>query len=342
MALWVAIGIPISFMATLLILYFAGGSINMISLFALIMALGIIVDDAIVVGEDALTHYQEGEEPLMAAEGGARRMLAPVIASSLTTIAAFIPLMLIGGVMGKLLFAIPLVIVAVIIASVIESFFVLPSHLRHSFLKMQREEKKGWHKRFNDGFEHFKNNQFRQLITLTLKHRTIAICLVISLFIITIGLLASHRLKFQFFPSPESPTMYANIAFVPGTPKIQVDQFLNHLEKTLKETDKKLSTQPLVLTHIMRHGSGLSNKGQAEHSGDHLGSITIELEQPDDRTVRNIDFIKAWKKSIHKPAGLDTLTITSRIVGPPGRDLSIRLIGSDPEQLKQAAMEFSN
>lgn len=341
-ALWVAFGIPVSFMTTLFIMYLAGGSINMISLFALIMALGIIVDDAIVVGEDAQSHYQAGEDPLLAAEGGARRMFAPVIASSLTTIAAFIPLMLISGHMGKILFAIPLVIVAVIIASVIESFFVLPGHLRHSFLKMQREEKAGWHKRFNQHFEHWKYNQFRQVISLALAHRAIALSLVVSLFIITIGLLASHRLKFQFFPSPETAIIYANVAFVPGTPKAHVDQFLTHMQKTLTETDQELSEQSLVFTQISRHGSGLSNKGKAQHTGDYLGSITVELEQPDHRSVRNSAFIKAWKQRIQKPPGLDNLTITSRLAGPPGRDLSIRLTGTNPEQLKQAAIEFAD
>ena len=340
-AMWVAFGIPVSFMATLLIMYLTGGSINMISLFALIMALGIIVDDAIVVGEDALTHYQNGEEPLMAAEGGARRMFAPVLASSLTTIAAFIPLMLIGGPTGNILFEIPAVIVAVIIASVIESFFVLPGHLRHSFLKMEREEKDSWHKRFNTHFDNWKNNQFRKLITLTLNHRAIAISLIVSLLIITIGLLASNRLKFRFFPSPESTMIFANIAFVPGTPKAQVDQFLNHMQQSLKQTDDALSDQALVLTHISRHGTGISNKGRASRNGDHLASITVELQQPDFRSVRNIDFIKAWKQRIQQPPGLDVLTITSRIIGPPGRDLSIRFTGNNSERLKQAAMDFA-
>lgn len=341
-ALWVAFGIPVSFMATLLILYFVGGSINMISLFALIMALGIIVDDAIVVGEDALSHYQAGEDPLLASEGGARRMFAPVIASSLTTIAAFIPLMLIGGPTGKILFAIPLVIVAVIIASVIESFFVLPSHLRHSFLKMERKEKNSWHHRFNAQFDYWKNNSFKKIITLTLNHRSIALSLIISLLIITIGILSSNRLKFRFFPSPESPLIYANVAFVPGTTKSQVDKFLRHMQETLLETDAALSDKKLVLTHFSRHNSGLASKGKVEHTGDHLGSITIELLQPDERDVRNKKFIKAWKKRIQHPPGLDSLTITSRIVGPPGRDLTIRLTGAEPEQLKQAALEFAD
>ena len=340
-AWWVAFGIPVSFMATLLIMYFVGGSINMISLFALIMALGIIVDDAIVVGEDALTHYQMGEDSLVAAEGGARRMFAPVIASSLTTVAAFIPLMLISGPTGKILFAIPLVIVAVIIASVIESFFVLPNHLRHSFIKMERIEKKGWQHRFNKHFEHWKNNQFRQLISCTLNHRAIALSLVFSLFIITVGLLASGRLKFQFFPSPESSMIYANIAFVPGTPKKQVDQFLNHIQQMLLKTDADLSEQNLVLTHFSSHGSGLSSKGKAANSGDHLGSLTIELLPSDHREVRNIDFIKSWKQRIQLPAGLDNLSITTRIVGPPGQDLSVRFSGNNAQQLKLAAIDFS-
>ncbi len=341
-ALWVAIGIPVSFMATLLILYLVGGSINMISLFALIMALGIIVDDAIVVGEDALTHYQMGERPLMAAEGGARRMRAPVVASSLTTIAAFIPLMLISGPTGKILFDIPLVIVAVIIASVLESFFVLPGHLRHSFLHMDRTEHEGWHKRFNDCFDRFKNNQFKTLISATLHHRAIALSLVIALLIIAIGLLAGNRLKFHFFPSPETAILYANIGFVPGTPRRQVDKFINHLEQTLMETDAALSDQKLVLKVISRHGKGLTGKGRVEHIGDHLASITLELEEPDLRTIRNSDLIKAWKQRIIKPAGLDILTITGRIVGPPGRDLTVRFSGNSADTLKQVAVDFSN
>ncbi len=340
-AWWVAIGIPVSFLATLLILYLAGGSINMISLFALIMALGIIVDDAIVVGEDALAHFQSGEEPLLAAEGGARRMFAPVIASSLTTIAAFIPLMLISGTIGNILFAIPLVIVAVIIASVIESFFVLPSHLRHSFVHMSRTESNSWQQRFNQRFDYFRNNHFRDIITRTLHHRALALSTVVSLLIITLGLLAGKHVKFSFFPSPESTMVYVNASFVPGTPRKEVDLFLKHLHQTMEQTDNELSDQKIILTAITRHGTGLTTRGQAAKLGEHMGSMTLELEDPDQRDIRNTTFIAAWRERIHQPAGLDVLTITSRTIGPPGRDLSIRLSGSHPENLKQAAMDLA-
>lgn len=340
-ALWVALGIPISFMATLVIMYFVGSTINMISLFALIMALGIIVDDAIVVGEDALTHYQSGESALVATTGSASRMFTPVIASSLTTIAAFIPLMLIGGHIGSILFAIPLVIIAVIIASVVESFLVLPHHLRHSLTTINRQQKLGWQQRFSRCFEQWKNQQFTKIIRYILSHRAIALSLICSLLIITIGLLASGKLKFHFFPSPESSLIYANIAFVPGTPKTRVTQFLKHVNVALLATDNALSKQTLVLTHFDSHGSGGTNNGKTQHSGDHLATITVELQQPDDRKVRNIDFIKAWKQSIQWADGLDTLTITNRRSGPVGRDLSILLSGNNANQLKSAAVALT-
>ncbi|MCK5361814.1 MAG: efflux RND transporter permease subunit, partial [Gammaproteobacteria bacterium] len=164
-AFWVAVGIPISFMATLGVLYLIGGSINMVSLFGLIMALGIIVDDAIVVGEDALTHYQAGENPLEAAEGGARRMLAPVISSSLTTIAAFLPLMLVSGIIGNVLFDIPMVVVCVIIASLVESFLVLPGHLRRAFQNMHERPASALRLRLDAAFARFREGRFRTLVT---------------------------------------------------------------------------------------------------------------------------------------------------------------------------------
>ena len=131
-AFWVAIGIPVSVLAALVALWFFGGSINVMTLFALIMTFGIIVDDAIVVGEEAVTLYQQGAGPSAAAQRAAIRMFAPVTAASLTTIAAFLPLMAIGGATGSILFAIPLVVICVIIASLIECFIILPGHLRHS------------------------------------------------------------------------------------------------------------------------------------------------------------------------------------------------------------------
>ncbi len=339
-AFWVAVGIPVSFAATLFILYLAGGSINMISLFALIMALGIIVDDAIVVGEDALTHYQMGEDPLLAAEGGARRMLAPVMASSLTTIAAFIPLTLVGGIIGNILFAIPLVIISVILASLLESFLVLPGHLRHSFLHSTHDEPTGLRGRLDHGFIHFRERVFRPLAVLALRYRGTTISAAIAMLIISFGLMAGGRLNFVFFPTPEPQVIFANATFVAGTPRERVDDFLKHLHETVFQTEKEIDQGKLINLAVTRHGTVSGDDSGNVAIGDQLGSIQIELAEPDERVVRNERFIRNWRQNIQMPAGLENFIITSRRAGPPGRDLTIRLTGSDADSVKAAALEL--
>ena len=340
-AFWVALGIPISFMATLFILYLFGGSINMISLFALIMALGIIVDDAIVVGEDALAHYQAGEDPLLAAEGGARRMLAPVIASSLTTVAAFLPLMLVGGIIGKILFAIPLVIISVIMASLVESFFVLPGHLRTSFVHMHKLSPDSLRARLDRGFETFRERVFRPLVSAAVTYRGATISFAVAALLAALGLLAGGRLNFVFFPTPESQVLYANATFVAGTPRVRVDAFLDQLSAALEETQAELGEGPLVNVAVVHHGENIGDESRGSVRADHLGAMVLELVPSDHRKVRNEAFIRTWREHITLPAGLDSLTITPRRAGPPGRDLTIRLTGHDPQSLKGAALALA-
>ncbi len=340
-AFWVAFGIPVSFMATLLILYFVGGSINMISLFGLIMALGIIVDDAIVVGEDALTHYQMGEDPLMAAEGGAKRMLAPVMASSLTTIAAFLPLMLVSGPTGKILFALPVVVVAVILASLLESFWVLPAHLRHAFTRKMKTSAGPLRQRFDEAFIHFREKWFRPLARASLRHRAITLSAATGLFIASLGLVAGGRVAFVFFTAPEADMLYATVVFVPGTPKEDVEDYLRQMEAALRKTESDLSPDtPLVRTALRIQGRAMSAVGVMQQQGDNLGAMVVELAPSEERDVRSWEFIEAWREAIPKAPGLDTLLIMARQVGPPGRDVSVRLLGNDAVVLKRAALDL--
>jgi len=333
-AFWVAVGIPVSFMATLAVLYLAGGSINMVSLFALIMGLGIIVDDAIVVGEDAQAHYDMGEEPLRAAEGGARRMLGPVMASSLTTVAAFLPLMLIGGIMGNIMSTIPLVIVSVIFASLIESFLILPGHLRGAF-RHAHHRRRATRERLDAAFERFRDRRFRPLVDRALQHRGTTLALAVAALVMAIGLLAGGRLSWVFFPSPESTTVHANVRFVSGTPRATVDRFLTHLEKTLATTNAELGSE-VVHTHYVSHGAS-TGRGRAR-TGERLGAVFVELEPPDARDISNRTFINAWRGRVVVPHGVENFTITEERSGPVSRDLEIRLAGDDPERVKQAAL----
>ncbi len=339
-AFWVAFGIPVSFLATLVVHYLVGGSIDMLSLFAFIMALGVIVDDAIVVGEEALTQFQDGASPEQAAQRGANRMFAPVFASALTTIGAFFPLMSIGGPTGKILFALPIVMIAVVIASLVESIFVLPAHLRASFSSMAKRGHTSGH--LGNHFHQFKEHYFRPIIRLALRYREATISFLIALFIISIGVLVSGRVPFNFFPSPDGTVMYVNAKFLPGVPSADVDRFMLHVHDAMLETERQLSDEPIVVHAITRHGITSGEENGLNDSGEHIGSMVIEVINPDDRSVLNLDFIKAWKQRIVMPPGLDNLTIRQQMVGPPGREVSVRLTGASAQVLKSAAQDLAS
>lgn len=316
-----------------MIVYLAGGSINMISLFGLIMALGIIVDDAIVVGEDALAHHERGEPALQAAEGGAHRMLGPVTASSLTTIAAFLPLMMVGGEVGNILFAIPLVIIAVIFASLIESFTVLPGHLRHALAKVAPTKKGTIRYRLDQKIDHFRHHQFRMLVRWVLAHRTITISTAIAMMIFVIALLAGGRLGFVFFPSPESTKLYADARFVAGTSAEESANYVEHLYQSLLEAEQEL--EPGILKVAVVNFNRTSKQ-----SGANYGGVGIELVDSGERETRNEELIRVWKEKAGTVPGLDVLTIEAPRMGPPGSDIDIRLFNAPTDSLKEASLEL--
>ncbi len=342
-AFWVAIGIPVSLMATLGVLYAIGGSINMVSLFGLIMALGIIVDDAIVVGEDALTHYQAGEQPLEAAEGGARRMLAPVVASSLTTVAAFLPLMLVSGIIGNVLFDIPMMVVCVILASLIESFLVLPGHLRHAFQNMHSRPVSNLRERFDARFARFREGRFRTLVTHCVANPWTTLSVAVAMLLLSIGLFAGGRLAFNFLPTPEGKLIYASASFVAGTPPARTEAFLTHVEHALRKTEAALGERLIEVATTHRGVIEGADSMRTQH-GDQFGTVIVELVEPDAREVRNPEFMREWRSRVRLPAGIESFSIFERRPGPPGRDIDIRLTesGNNVAQLKAAALELAS
>lgn len=339
-AFWVMVGIPTAFLATLGLMLFFGGSINMMSLFALIMALGVIVDDAIVVSEDADTHRRMGEGPEQAALGGARRMFWPVVAASLTTVAAFVPLMMVGGVVGNILFDIPFVMIMVIMAALIESFLILPAHLRSALSGEAARKTSRLRQRLDAGFEHFRERRFRPLVTLALRWRGTTIALTLGCMILAVGLVVGGRISFVFFPTPEGQTVFANAGFVAGTPRETTEAYLRQLEKALFEAEAELGGG-LVNAAVSRVGGAVGSGITGGARGDQLAAIMVELVPSDEREVRNERFLATWRAKAGDAPGLESLTFTARQAGPPGRDLTVRLTGSDADSLKAAALDLA-
>lgn len=339
-ALWVAMGIPIAYLAALALLWGFGGTINMISLFGLLLTLGVIDDDAIVIGEYAESRFRAGMAPAEAAVAGARRMFWPITASALTTVAAFLPLMMIGGVMGNILGDIPFVAIMVLAASLMEVFLIMPAHLRSAFSHQANDIKPRWRERVDAGFDHFRDRLYRPLVTASVRRRWVTISLVAVLMLLSVGLLAGGRIAFVFFPTPEGQIVFANATFVAGTPREQTATFLKELERALAATDRELGGG-LVEAAVARLGTTVAVEAGASARGDQLASVLVELIPSEDRSVRNETFLAAWRQHLTLPAGLESLAISARRSGPPGRDLNVRLTGDDAQALKAAALDLA-
>jgi multidrug efflux pump subunit AcrB len=338
-AFWVTLGIPVSFLATLAILWMIGGTINMISLFGMIMALGVIVDDAIVVAEDTLSLYQSGQTPLNAALHGSERMLAPVVSSSLTTIAAFSPLLIVGGIIGSILKDIPIIVICVIVASLIECFLILPGHLQQSLNRGHRHDEGKIRQALDRGFINFRNNVFKPFVGIILKAPALTLVTALTLFILSIGLISGGRIKFTFFPSIDGTTLWAGAQFTTGTTPQEVDQFLNHLEDTARAVNEEFGGT--VIRHTLQQHRQLSAPGVRGGTGDHYGTLKViltgELEGPPNDAI-----IDAWRAKIQLPGGIEKFSIRQAQGGPPSKPIEIKLTGGNAETLKAASLEIQD
>ena len=332
-AFWVAVGIPVAMLASLGFMWATGQSVNMLSLFALIMTLGIVVDDAIVVGEHTATRLEMGDTPIEAAERGAGRMVWPVVAAILTTQAAFFPLFFVQDILGQIMAALPLVVIAVLTASLVECLVILPGHLRHSADHVAK--KPSWFRRnFDAGFARFRDGPMHAVATAAVHWRYTTVALAVASLIITIGLLSGGRLGFQFFPSPESETIDARITLAPGTPRETALKHLTAIEDALRQVEAELGGGEAVIRDVF---SVLGQSGR--NQGDEFANITAELVPSEERSVRTSALMSGWREALPDIAGIERVAIVAQRPGPPGRDLDIELSDAEPAVLKAAALE---
>jgi multidrug efflux pump subunit AcrB len=339
-AFWVAIGIPVAIMATIAVMWASGQSINMVSLFGMIMALGIVVDDAIVVGEHADKQFRSGLGPMEAAETGAQRMAAPVFSSSLTTIAAFTPLFIISDVIGDIIRGIPLVVVAMIVASLVECFLALPGHLRGAFT-MVGTETGALRTRFNNRFDRFRDTVFEKLVRRAVTWRYTTLAIAVGAMIVSIGVIQAGRINFTFFPAPEADRIFAAVQMNAGTPRSETTRMVHEMERALKEAEASVTDGKggLVKFNLLKFGTSVARADVPASQSDNLGGLVVELVDSDKRQIRTNAFIEAWRARIKPIPGTDIFTLTPAQGGPPGRDVDIRLKGRNLADLKQAALD---
>lgn len=330
-AFWVMVGMPVTFLAALLGFYYFGGSLNAISLIAIVMALGIVVDDAIVVGEEAVTQFNSGKSPSEAATLGANRMFLPVMASSLTTLCAFFPLLM--SDMGPII-EIPLMMLCVIGASLVECFLVLPGHLRGAFEKSQGKPQSRFHAWFNAHFDDFRENTFRRVVRGAMTNRRVVISGAFFLFLISLTMWTTGWIKTNMNLNINFEQINADIQFVAGANEEDKSRFLAHLEETLQAADDEFGGDNIV-TFITNYNMARINNEQK--AGSQYANLWLEMISPEQRDISADEFANAWLDRVESSYVVDSLTIKKQ--SNWWGDFSILLKGDDAAVLKEAASE---
>ncbi len=343
-AFWVAAGIPVALTAAIAMMYAAGLTINMISLFALIITLGIVVDDAIVVGEHTDFRARKyHEDPVVAAETAAQRMFPPVFSATVTTVIAFFGLVAIGGRFGDLISDIPFTVIAVLIASLVECFLILPNHMSHS---VTIGGKTAWYdlpsRIVNMGFGWVRDTLFRPLMAGVVWARYPVLALTILLLAVQMASFLRGDLQWRFFNAPEQSSVSGNFAMSPGATRDDTIEMMREMQRATEAVaaryEEEHGTNPI--SYVLAEVGGTTGRGLsgAETKEPYqLGSIAIELIDADLRPYSSFEFVGALQDEVVQHPLAETVSFRGWRSGPGGDALDVELSGADAETLKAAA-----
>lgn len=346
-AFWVAAGIPVAMMSAIALMWLAGLTINMISLFALIITLGIVVDDAIVVGEHADFRARRlGESPKVAAENAARRMFMPVLAATLTTIIAFFALVAIGGRFGTLIADIPFTVIVVLIASLIECFLILPNHMAHALVHTAKEHWYDWPSRIvNRGFRWVRDHPFRWLMRAVVVARYPVLAGTIVLLSFQAAAFIRGDVIWRFINFPERGSVTGNFAMVDGATREDSIAMMREMQRATMDLAARNEAEYGVnpLTYVLAEVGGNSGRGLASadnKDADQLGAIAIELVDADLRPYSSFQFVGDLQDEVRRLPLVEELSFRGWRSGPQSDGLSVEFYGADSETLKAAAEDL--
>ena len=366
LAFWISLGIPISFMGGFWFMPIMDLSINMLSLFTFILVLGIVVDDAIVVGENISLFIERGLDPEEAAVQGAAQVTTPVIFAVLTTMATFSPMLAVGGTIGPIWRFFPLITIIVLFWSLIESLTILPAHLAHSVDKKPKNKKlrslsDRWDK-FQDQVKYFLSNfverRYKPTLVLALNNPLNSISIAIAIFILTLGIILSGILKFSFFPPIEGDIAIATIEYPSGTPISVTRDGFNVLNQAAQELNKEfLKEYPSekIIQNILStvgdqpmrtkssQGPGALN---VSFDGSNLAEVALELAPGESRSISTETVVRRWREMVADIPGVKEISFFSSLFSagdPVNIQLSIKYMDdlfSARDELKEKLIEY--
>jgi len=339
LAFWVMVGLPVAFLGTFFLMPLFDVTVNMLSLFGFILVLGIVVDDAIVIGESAYTNMRAKGHSVDNIVDGVLTVAVPATFGVLTTMAAFIPILLVTGVTGQFFSAIGWVVILCLMFSLVESKLILPAHLAH--MKVRHYEKDThnflirFQRFFSEGLHHFVDGFYIPLLNKSLKRRYLTLAIFISALILSIGLLLGGLLRYVFFPDMAADFLQVSVEMTDGTPPEQTHEVMRRIQNGLWEVDRQVSVEQGVASGaVVNHVISFTNN-------DTSGELVTELVKEEFAVIDGPEVLRRWRQAVGDVPGVKTLGFSGAGHGPGGGPaISLTLMGSDIDQVSMAAAEL--
>ena len=359
-AFWVAMGIPFSMLGTGALMYGTDQTLNMLSMFAFLMAIGIVVDDAIVVSDNVERHRRMGKNLTAAAIDGTVEVVPSVISSVLTTVITFLPLCFVSGVMGKFIAVMPFAFISTLLVSLAESTLVLPGHLAHEKnlvftiigivlypLRLLLPAVAWLQRTCDSGLKRFVKSVYSPFLDFCLDNRLSVLAAALGILLFALGIVRSGVTPFQLFPKLDASRLVAKVVFPDGTPAAVSEEATERLEAAAVEAARKLVPEgPPIVQLVHRAVGQVAAQGEvgpdARMSGSHVGAVAVELVEGQFRDVTSEQFISEWRRLAGEFPGNESLLFGTENIGPGGKTVEFKLLaGANPEAVAQleAAVE---
>ena len=335
LSFWVAASIPFSFAGMFIIANAAGITINIMSLMGMIIVVGILVDDAIVVGENIFAHYRRGKPALQAAIDGTMEVLAPVFTSVMTTVIVFMGMFYLEGNMGEMIWQIALVVIASLLFSLVEAFLILPSHLAHSRGLEPQENISTVRKKIEEAIRYFTHHVYGPILRLALRRKWIVVIMPLAFVMITVGLLGGGLIGVTFFPNVDGDEFPINISLVTGRQEADTDAILAKIEDVCWEVNSELKNERadgLDVIMSIKRDIGSNDFGE---TGSHAGRLFLRLLDGEQRGMESFEIARRVQDAVGPVPEAQNITFGK--MGFFGKAVSISLLGNDVEQLSKAA-----
>lgn len=340
LSFWVAMGLPVSFLGAFFFLPLVGLTINMLTMVGLLLALGLLMDDAIVIAENIAAHRARGKSAARAAIDGVSEVRAGVLASFFTTTCVLGPLVSLEGDLGKVLRVVPMVLILVMAVSLVEAFFILPAHLAHSLEGLGDAPATGLRRRLGDLIEWLREEVVGRSVDAALRWRYLFVGVVAMVFLLAVALMAGGVIKFRAFPDLESDVIDARLLSPPGTPLARTEEVVEQIIAGLERVNARFTPlQPGGEDLVRTIKVQFNENTDAFEQGPHVATVSVDLLSAEKRSARIADIVQAWDEETGRPADVLSLVYTEPTLGPAGRPIEIRLSGDDLDRLKAAASE---